>query len=65
MGKSRPYITNSFTPFTESTRQAVETGKITQGHARQLVALSERQQAGSKNPRKGYQRTTVRNNTIL
>lgn len=47
MGKSRPYITNllRLLHLSESTRQAVETGKITQGHARQLVALSERQQA--------------------
>ena len=47
MGKSRPYITNllRLLHLSESTRRAVETGKITQGHARQLVALSERQQA--------------------
>lgn len=47
MGKSRPYITNllRLLHLSESTRQAVETGKITQGHARQLVALSEKQQA--------------------
>ncbi|MDG4514236.1 ParB/RepB/Spo0J family partition protein [Streptococcus suis] len=47
MGKSRPYITNllRLLHLSESTRQAVETGKITQGHARQLVSLSEKQQA--------------------
>ena len=47
MGKSRPYITNllRLLHLSESTRQAVETGKITQGHARQLVALSEKEQA--------------------
>lgn len=47
MGKSRPYISNLL-PITESseqTQEAVKAGKISQGHARQLVACSAEKQA--------------------
>lgn len=47
MGKSRPYISNLLRLLTlsETTQQAVEEGKISQGHARQLISLSPNQQA--------------------
>lgn len=46
MGKSRPYITNSLRLLTLSkkVRQALETGSISQGHARLLVPYSKEQQ---------------------
>lgn len=47
MGKSRPYISNllRLLNLSEQTQEAVKAGKISQGHARQLVAFSEEKQA--------------------
>ncbi|HFI0420028.1 TPA: ParB/RepB/Spo0J family partition protein [Streptococcus suis] len=47
MGKSRPYISNllRLLQLSEATKKAVEEGRISQGHARQLVACSEKKQA--------------------
>ncbi|HEM4018582.1 TPA: ParB/RepB/Spo0J family partition protein [Streptococcus suis] len=47
MGKSRPYISNLLRLLNLSyqTKQAVEEGQISQGHARQLVSFSEEKQA--------------------
>ncbi|HFU3800642.1 TPA: ParB/RepB/Spo0J family partition protein [Streptococcus suis] len=47
MGKSRPYISNllRLLNLSEQTQEAVKTGKISQGHARQLVACSAEKQA--------------------
>ncbi|HFI0119667.1 TPA: ParB/RepB/Spo0J family partition protein [Streptococcus suis] len=47
MGKSRPYISNllRLLNLSEQTQEAVKAGKISQGHARQLVACSAEKQA--------------------
>lgn len=47
MGKSRPYISNllRLLNLSSQTKQAVEEGQISQGHARQLVSFSEEKQA--------------------
>ncbi|HFI0632262.1 TPA: ParB/RepB/Spo0J family partition protein [Streptococcus suis] len=47
MGKSRPYISNllRLLNLSEQTQEAVKVGKISQGHARQLVSYSEEKQA--------------------
>lgn len=47
MGKSRPYISNllRLLQLSEATKKAVEEGRISQGHARQLVTCSEETQA--------------------
>lgn len=47
MGKSRPYISNllRLLNLSEQTQEALKEGKISQGHARQLVAFSEVKQA--------------------
>lgn len=46
MGKSRPYISNVLRLLNLSTqaKKAVEEGRISQGHARQLLSLSEEKQ---------------------
>lgn len=47
MGKSRPYISNllRLLNLSTETKEAVEQGKISQGHARQLLSLPEEKQA--------------------
>ncbi|MDG3132921.1 ParB/RepB/Spo0J family partition protein [Streptococcus suis] len=47
MGKSRPYISNllRLLNLSDDTKKAVEEGKISQGHARQLISFSEVKQA--------------------
>ncbi|HFU3843035.1 TPA: ParB/RepB/Spo0J family partition protein [Streptococcus suis] len=47
MGKSRPYISNllRLLNLSEQTQEALKEGKISQGHARQLIAFSEEKQA--------------------
>ncbi|MGT2732489.1 ParB/RepB/Spo0J family partition protein [Streptococcus ruminantium] len=47
MGKSRPYVSNilRLLNLSTQTKKAVEEGKISQGHARQLLSLSEEKQA--------------------
>ena len=48
MGKSRPYISNSLRllNLSDKLRQAVESGQLSQGHARLLVPLSKEEQEG-------------------
>lgn len=46
MGKSRPYISNllRLLNLSEASKKAVEEGKISQGHARQLLSMPEKEQ---------------------